>query len=577
MLVHNADVAAIFDQIADLLEIRGDNPFRIRAYRNAARIVGEWGTSLQETVKNSGALPRIPGVGKDLDGKIREILETGHCALLDRLKSEFPPHLTDLLEIPGLGPKKVRTFYKNLGIHDVNGLYRALVDHRVAGLPGFGPHSEERLRQSVEARLGKVRRYKLVTAAEYARPILLALKKVTGVREAVIAGSFRRMRDTVGDLDVLVASDNPGPVLTRFVASEGVERVLAQGPTKSSIVLRSGLQVDLRVIPVVSLGAALVYFTGSKAHNIALRTLAQEKGLKINEYGVFRGDTPIAGTTEESVYQALGLSFIPPELREDRGEIQRAAQGPLPPLVRVEDLKGDLHSHTRRTDGKNSLREMAEAAQGKGFEYLAITDHSRRLTMVHGLAPEDLLDQANEIERIRRNVPGLCLLKGIEVDILEDGTLDLPDDALSGLDVVVGAIHSKFGLSRSDQTTRILRAMERPHFNIFAHPTGRLIGAREPYDIDLLRVLRKARERHVAFEVNAHPERLDINEVACKMAKDEGVLLAIDSDAHTTGEFDNLRFGVGQARRGWAEKKDVLNARSLEDVLSFLGKTPQRG
>ena len=555
----------------------GDNPFRVRAYRNAARTVGEWGESLSEVLARTGQLPRIPGVGTDLDGKIREILSTGRLSTLDKLREEFPPHLTDLLDIPGLGPRKVRAFYEELGIHDVGGLHRALMDHRVASLRGFGPKSEERLIKSVEARLAKVRRYKLATAAQYAGPLVSALRKVPGVREAVVAGSFRRMKETVGDIDILVTSEDPQSVVGGFVALEGVERVLARGSTKASVVLSSGLQVDLRVMPSASFGAALVYFTGSKAHNIALRRLAQERGLKINEYGVFRGKTAVAGATEESVYRILGLPPIPPEIREDRGEIQRASQGTLPELVSLSDLRGDLHAHTRRTDGRNTIREMAEAARSRGWSYLAVTDHSRRLTMVHGLGPEELREQGEEIDRLRPDFPDLFLLKGIEVDILEDGRLDLPDSALEGLDLVVGAVHSKFSLSRSDQTRRILRAMDHPRFNILAHPTGRLIGEREPYDLDMLRVLRKARERQVALEVNAHPERLDLTDLYCRMARDEGVRLAIDSDAHHAGEFANLEYGVGQARRGWIEKKDVLNACPLEEVQAFLGKKPWKG
>jgi DNA polymerase (family 10) len=576
MVVQNADIARIFDQVADLLEVRGDNPFRVRAYRNAARTVGEWGESLSEVLSKTGHLPRIPGVGADLDGKIREILTTGRLSTLEKLREEFPPHLTELLSIPGLGPKKVRAFYEELGIQDISGLHRALLDHRIAGLRGFGPRSEERLIKSVEARLAKVRRYKLATAAQYARPLVTLLKGVRGVREVVVAGSFRRMKETVGDLDLLVTTEDPEPVVQRFVSWEGVERVLASGSTKASVVLSSGIQVDLRVMPPASFGAALVYFTGSRAHNIALRRLAQDRGLKINEYGVFRGKSRVAGETEESVYSILGLSMIPPELREDRGEIQRAARGPLPALVTLPDLKGDLHAHTRWTDGHNSVREMAEAARDRGWSYLAITDHSRRLTMVHGLGPNELREQGEEIDRLRPLFPGLSLLRGIEVDILEDGQLDLPDQSLSSLDLVVGAVHSKFSLSRADQTARILRAMDHPRFNILAHPTGRLIGEREPYDLDMLRVLRKARERQVALEVNAHPERLDLTDVYCRMAKDEGVLLAINSDAHAPGEFDNLEWGVGQARRGWIEASDVLNARPLEELLGFLRKKPSK-
>jgi DNA polymerase (family 10) len=361
--------------------------------------------------------------------------------------------------------------------------------------------------------------------------------------------------------------------MRRFVAYDEVRKVQAEGPTRSTVTLKSGIQVDLRVVRPEQFGSALYYFTGSKAHNIAIRRLGQQRGLKINEYGVFRGKARIAGDTEASVLAAVGLPWIPPELREDRGEIEAARHGALPTLVEADDLRGDLHAHTRATDGHNTLREMAEAARTRGFEYLAITEHSRRLTMAHGLDPGRLLKQIDEIERLNETLAGITLLKGIEVDILEDGALDLPDDALARLDLVVGAVHSKFNLSRSRQTARILKAMDHPHFSVLAHPTGRLIDSRDPYDVDMLRIVRHARQRGCFLELNAHPERLDLLDVHCQMARDEGVLVAINSDAHGVHDFDNLAYGVGQARRGWLEKKDVLNTRPLKALRTLLRKT----
>ena len=571
-MVQNADVASLFDQIADLLEIRGDNPFRVRAYRNAARTVGEWPQNLSEILARTGALPRMPGIGADLDGKIREILTTGHLATLDTLREAFPPHLTDLLEIPGLGPRKVKTFYEELGIHDVAGLSRALRDHRIAALPGFGAKSEERIAKSVASRLAKVRRYRLADAARQALPLLDALRSVRGVRDAVVAGSFRRMRETVGDLDFLVTSEDPGPVVERLVGYGEVDRVLASGPTKASVVLRTGLQVDLRVLPQISFGAALVYFTGSKPHNIALRRLAQEKGLKINEYGVFRGKERIAGSSEESVYRALGLAPIPPELREDRGEIQAAARGPLPELVALSDLRGDLHARAPGTGVINRVAGLARAARDRGFAYLAISGSGGKPSGRGRPDPDRLLAKKKDLDPIQARIPDVALLLALEVEIRADGSLGLPDEALSDFDLVVGAVEDHFDLSREAQTARVLRALEHPRLNILAHPTGRLLGEREPADLDMLRILRKAREHQVALEIDARPDRLDLPDLYCRMARDEGVLLAPSALAKNPEDFENLAFGVGQARRGWTTKKDVLTTRPLEEVRRFLEK-----
>jgi DNA polymerase (family 10) len=381
------------------------------------------------------------------------------------------------------------------------------------------------------------------------------------------------MRETVGDLDILVTAAAGSPVMQRFAAYDEVADVLSAGPTRASVVLKSGLQVDLRVVEEKSYGAALVYFTGSKAHNIAIRRIAQKLGLKVNEYGVFRGIERIAGEDEASVYQCLGLPWIPPELREDRGEIEAAHAGRLPSLVELTDLRGDLHVHTKATDGHDSLREMALAAKAMGLEYLAITEHSRHLSVAHGLDPLRLTRQCDEIDRLNPELDGITLLKGIEVDILEDGSLDLPDDVLGRLDLVVGAVHSQFHLSRAKQTERILRAMDHPHFTLLAHPGGRLIDRREPYDVDMLRIIRHAKQRGCFLELNAHPERLDLLDNQCQMAKEESVLVSINSDAHSRFDFSNLRYGVGQARRGWLEKDDVLNTRPLAALRRLLART----
>jgi DNA polymerase (family 10) len=573
MPVHNADIAAIFEEIADLLEIEGANAFRVRAYRNAARTVGELGGDIRTMVQLGEDLTELPGVGDDLAGKIREIVETGHCSALDKLHEQLPAALTELLKIPGLGPKRVKTLYHELDIRTAEQLRRAVRDRRLRRLPGFGEKTEARIAEALEMRPAGSGRFMLATAAQYAEPLASYLRKASGARQVVVAGSYRRARETVGDLDILVAADAGAPVMEHLAAHDEVAEVLSQGATRSSVVLRSRLQVDVRVVEPASYGAALHYFTGSKAHNIAIRRLAEDRGLKVNEYGVFRGEDRIAGDTEESVFGAVDLPFIPPELREDRGEIEAAGAGRLPRLIELADLRGDLHAHTRATDGRDTILEMAEAARRRGFEYLAITEHSRRLTVAHGLDPARLAGQIEEIDRLNDQLQGIALLKGIEVDILEDGSLDLPDEVLGRLDVVVGAVHGRFDLPRAKQTERILKAMDHPHFSILAHPSGRLIGRRAPYDVDMARIIRKAGERGCYLELNAHPERLDLLDTYCRMAKDEGVLISINSDAHSIRDFDNLRFGLGQARRGWLEKKDVLNARPLAELRPLLQRT----
>ncbi|MGE5153636.1 MAG: DNA polymerase/3'-5' exonuclease PolX [Bdellovibrio bacteriovorus] len=570
MPVHNEDIARVFDQIADLLEIQGANGFRVRAYRNASREVRGLTRELAELAHSGTDLTELPGIGEALAAKIQEILDTGTCQALGRLQRELPPQLTDLLRLPGLGPKRVHALHYDLDIHTPGQLYRAAKDGRLRELPGFGPKTEANLVATLETHLATQRRFQLRTAARYAQPLVAWLEQVSGVKRVVVAGSYRRRRDTVGDLDILVTTTDPAAVMARFAAYDEVAEVRAQGGTRATLVLRCGLQVDLRVVEARSFGAALHYFTGSKAHNIAIRTLARKRGLKINEYGVFRGNQRVAGETEGSVYAALDLPYIEPELREGRGEIEAARQGVLPVLVERSDLRGDLHCHTTASDGHASLPEMVAAAQAQGLEYLAITEHSKRLTLAHGLDSRRLLEQMEAIDRLNAGLKGFRVLTGMEVDILEDGGLDLPDAVLDRLDLVVGAVHSKLHLSRAAQTRRILKAMDNPRLRILAHPTGRLIDAREPYDVDMTRVIRQARDRGCFLELNAQPERLDLNEVHCQMAREEGVLISIASDAHQPLDFANLVYGVGQARRGWLEKSDVLNARPLDDLMPLL-------
>jgi DNA polymerase (family 10) len=572
---HNADIAAVFEEIADLLEIQGANPFRIRAYRNAARVVGELSQEISRLLEKGEDLTELPGIGDDLAGKIKEISGSGHCSLLDRLHTELPPAITELLKIPGLGPKRVKALYHDLDVQTLEQLYRAARDGKIRDLPGFGEKTENNILQAIEVHANQTQRFKLAIAAQYAEALEKFLAATPGVLKVTVAGSYRRMRETVGDLDILATASTAtaSQVVQRFTNYDEVAEILSAGPTRASVILKCGLQVDLRVVKAESYGAALHYFTGSKSHNIAIRRMAQKSGLKINEYGVFRDKTRIAGETEASVYAAVGLSYIPPELRENRGEIAMARAGQLPQLVEQADLRGDLHVHTKATDGHNSLREMAQAALSNGFEYIAITEHSRRLAFAHGLDPLQLAQQCDEIDQLNAELKGITLLKSIEVDILEDGSLDLPDSALARLDMVVGAVHSSFNLSRAKQTERILRAMQHPYFTLLAHPAGRLIQRRAPYDVDMLRIIREARNRGCFLELNAHPERLDLLDTQCQMAKEEGVLISINSDAHSVYDFANLRFGIGQARRGWLEKHDVLNTRSLKELRLLINRT----
>jgi DNA polymerase (family 10) len=570
MAVLNSDIAGIFDNVADLLEIESANEFRVRAYRNAARTVSSLSVGISEMVKAGEDLTRLPGIGKDLAGKIIEIVNTGSLALLKELEEQTPPGLLLLMRIPALGPKRIKALHRELGITNIEELKRNAEEGRISSLKGFGQKTEEAILKQVEGVMGIGTRILLSKAQEAATDLLSQLEGVRGIRDLIVAGSYRRRKETVGDLDVLVTCTKDSKVMETFVAYDAVTNILAKGETRSSVILRSGLQVDLRKVPVESYGAALHYFTGSKAHNIAVRKLALRKKLKINEYGVFKGEKRIAGVSEQEVFAQVNLPYIEPELREDSGEIERGLEGKLPRLITLSRIRGDLHTHSVETDGHNTLEEMAAAAGQRGYEYLAVTDHSRRVAMVHGLDPERLVRQMEQIDRINSKLEGIRLLKSIEVDILEDGSLDLPDEILKELDVVVCSVHYGRSLSKRKQTQRILKAMEKPFFHVLAHPTGRLLSGRAPYEVDLDEVIRKAGQEKRFLEINAHPDRLDLSDRYCRRAKELGVKLAISTDAHRTTDLDFMPFGLDQARRGWLEADDVINTRGLNQLFELL-------
>lgn len=570
MPIHNSDVAEIFDKVADLLEIEGENRFRVRAYRDAARTVSGHSRSVAEMVEESEDLTELPGIGKDLAGKIREVVETGTLKQAEELEKKTIPGLRELLGLPGLGRERVRELHEKLEIESLEELEEAARKGRISDLSGFGKKTEENILEAIEQGQGAGGRIRLAVAEPIARSLEGYLNGIEEVGEAVVAGSYRRRQETVGDLDIVAASKKGGEVIEKFVEYEDVERIVSKGKTRSSVALRSGLQADLRVVKKESFGAALLYFTGSQPHHVALRDMSLKKKLKISEYGVFKGEKRIAGKSEEEIYGQLNLPYIEPELREHRSEFEAAQADKLPNLITEGDIRGNLHTHTKASDGRHGLEEMALAAKDRGYDYLAITDHSKRLTVANGLDEKRLRKQMDKIDKLNDELKGITLLKGIEVDILEDGSLDLPDEVLEELDIVVCSVHHRFGLSEEKQTERILRALENLNVNVLAHPTGRMIGDRGPYDLDMERVMEAARENGCFLELNADPNRLDLSDVHCKAAREMGVKVVISTDAHSIDGLDNMRFGLGQARRGWLEKKDVINTRTPKQLKKLL-------
>jgi len=601
--MNNRDVATIFDEIADLLEFQNANPFRVRAYRNAARRLNEFGEPLTKIAADPAReFTDIDGIGKDLALKIGELLDTGQVAMLEELRAQIPGGVLAIVRIPGMGPKKAATLHKELGITSLDALRAACEAGQVESLKGFGKKTQDKILAGIDVAAKAHARVYWAHADEIVQELLTHMRQVKGIRQMEAAGSYRRGRETIGDIDLLVDADNADAVMDQLGRFEELATVLGRGDTKMSIRLGRGLQIDLRVVPSKSFGAALQYFTGSKDHNVVLRGMAKDRGLRINEYGVFRAAKPpaskkgkqkqtdevedadepdfknvdspnyVAGATEEEVYGALKLPWFPPELREARQEFAWAAAEKMPNLIELTDLVGDLHMHTTASDGKATLREMAVAAIQRGLQYIAITDHSPRVSMANGLNPQRLREQWAEIDRLNREFDDFTILKGIECDILEKGGMDLPNDVLAEADWVVASVHYGQQQPRRQITHRILGALENPHVSIIAHPTGRLIGRREPYDVDLDEVFAAAAKRGKLLEINANPARLDLDDVACAAAKKHGIPIVISSDAHSVKGLDVLRYGVLQARRGGLTADDVANTRPWAHVKRTLEK-----
>ena len=567
--MNNLAIARVLAEIGDLLEIKNENPFKIRAYRNAAETIVHLGTQVAEMT--GAERLAIPGVGKDLAGKLGELVETGAVRYHQELLAEFPPTILDLLHLQGVGPKTVSLFYSGLGIRTLDELREAAAEGRLRALKGMGAKKEALILKALDERQRVAGRRLLAEAHDAATTLVAALRQHAPEASITAVGSLRRGCETCGDIDILAAGA-PASIMEAFTSYKLVERILARGSTKSSVLIWGGFQADLRVVPRESLGAALQYFTGSKAHNIALRDRAIQRGLKLNEYGLYRVDDEslVAGDAEAAIYAALGLQWVPPELRENRGEIAAAEHGTLPRLIALEDLRGDLHMHTTETDGRADAATMASAARDAGREYIAITDHSKSLAMANGLDETRALDHARRIRDLNRRIEGITILAGIECDIRADGSMDLADECLAALDIVIASVHSAFNQDEQTMTEKILAAIANPHVDVIAHPTGRLILKREGYRVNTNRIFAAAADAGVALEINSQVDRLDLDDTLARAARDRGVKLIIDSDAHSPAALGNLRWGALTARRAWLEPGDILNTLPVANFRAAL-------
>jgi DNA polymerase (family 10) len=570
----NAELSALFAELADILEYAGENPFKLNAYRKAARVLDDLTEDI-EVVAREGRLRELDGIGEAIAKKIVEYLDTGKVVRYEEAKKGMPPGLLEMLRVPGLGPKTIAQLHKALRIETLKELEEAARAGKIRELPGMGAKKEVNILRGLGVLAQGAARMLLGEALPIVEQLIGQLR-TAGVKQIVYAGSLRRMKETIGDIDILAAGSDGPALVHAFCQLPDAREVLAEGPTKGSIRTTAGHQADLRVVESAAFGAAWQYFTGSKAHNIRLRDLAKRAQLKVNEYGVFRGEKRLAGKTEAEVYAALGLPWIPPELREDRGEIDAALAGRLPRLLESADIRGDLHVHTNWSDGHADIETMARAAQARGYDYVVISDHTRALKVFGGLTAERLLEQVAAIRKADALSSGIRILAGIEVDIKADGALDLPDAALAKLDFVTASVHSGFKQDRDTMTRRILTAIRHPRVNAIGHLTGRLIGHREAYDVDLDAIAGEAARCNVALEVNAQPDRLDLGDQACRRVRELGARLAINTDAHDPDQLDYMRLGVATARRGWTPREDVLNACSLAELRAYLDKRRTR-
>ncbi len=564
----NKELADLFNKMADILEFRNENPFKISAYRKASRVLGDLTQDIQE-IAESGELKKVPGIGEGMAQKVEEYLKTGKISKYEEAKKGVSDELIAMMEIPGMGPKTLAMIHKEKRISNLSQLEKALEDGSLIGLPGMGEKKAENIKRGIDLLRQSKGRMNLGVAYPLAKRIVEILREKTGSKKIEWAGSLRRMRENIGDIDILGTGPNREKIVHAFTHLPEVKEVLASGETKASVIVEGGVQIDLRVVEEDSYGAALQYFTGSKGHNVHLRGIAKAKGIKVNEYGIFKGEKKIGGKEERDIYQALGMNWIEPELREDRGEIEAAQKKRLPKLVQEPEIKGDLHIHSKWSDGTAPIEEIAKAAQKRGYQYVAVCDHSKSLKIAHGLDESRLLKQMEEIDRINEKLKGFQILKGTEVDILADGKLDLPDKVLERLDFVVAAIHSGFKQEKEKMTKRIVRALENPYLHCLAHPSGRLLGARAPYEVDLDQVMEAAKKYGKALEINATLERLDLDDVHSRKAKEMGIKVAIGTDAHHLDQLWMISLGVGVARRGWLETPDLLNTFSLKEILKW--------
>jgi DNA polymerase (family 10) len=568
----NKELADLFEKMADILEFKGENPFKISAYRKASRIIGDLTQDIEE-IAESGKLKDVPGIGEGMAQKVVEYLKTGKISKFEEVKKGVPDELIAIMDIPGMGPKTLSMLHKEKGISNLSQLEKASEDGSLLGLFGMGEKKIENIKRGIQLLKQSKGRMNLGAAFPVAKRIVETLRQKTGSKKIEWAGSLRRMKENIGDIDILATGPDKEKIVHAFTHLPEVKEVLASGETKASIIAEGGTQIDLRVVEEDSYGAALQYFTGSKGHNIHLRGIAKAKGIKINEYGVFKGNKKIAGKEEKDVYRSLGMNWIEPELREDRGEIEAAQEKRLPKLVQESEIKGDLHVHSKWSDGTSEIEEIAQAAQKRGYQYVAICDHSKSLRIAHGLDESRLVKQIEEIDRINEKLKGFQILKGTEVDILTDGKLDFPEKILKKLDIVVAAIHSGFKQDKAKMTKRIVRALENPFVNIIAHPSGRLLGARDPYEVEMDELMEAVKKYGKALEINAYFERLDLDDVHCRKAKEMGVRVGIGTDAHHLDQMWMISLGVAVARRGWLEAKDVLNTLSLKEMLKWCHQT----